>query len=163
MLYNAKIKLKGYFICNCIIQYTLEFKHKIPNFGFNQGIMAANDSRTPDELKSRLRLILYRIISYDEEPKKSLLNNLRHNGTIDSVMFDHIIDIIKHAKYLHKSFSFIRFETKEQARSVTKFIDNEDRNGVFKEPFSFKPGFSYDLYLDLFVSIIPFESIGKFL
>ena len=135
----------------------------MPKLGSDQGIMAAKDSPTPDELKSRLGLILNRIISYDQEPDRSLLNNLHHNGTIDSVMFGHIINIIKHAKYLHKSFSFIRFETKEQARSISKFIDNEDRNGVFKEPFSFKPGFSYDLYLDLFVSITPLESIGKFL
>ena len=47
-------------------------------------------------------------------------------------MFGHIVNIIKHAKYLHKSFSFIRFETKEQARSISKFIDNEDRNKYLK-------------------------------
>ena len=108
----------------------------MPKLGSDQGIMAANDSPTPDELKSRLGLILDRIISCDQEPEKSSLNNLHHNGTIDSVMFDHIINTIEYAKYLHKSFRFIRFETKEQANFITRFITNEDRNGVFKKNHS---------------------------
>lgn len=135
----------------------------MPKLGSDQGIMAANNSPTPDELKSRLGLILNRIISCDQEPDKSLLNNLHHNGTIDSVMFDRIINIINHAKYLHKSFRYIRFETKEQANFITKFIANEDLEGVFKKPFSFKSNFPYGMYLDLFLLITPLESIGKFL
>ena len=122
----------------------------MPKLGSDQGIMVANNSPTPDELKSRLGLILNRIISCDQEPDKSLLNNLHHNGTIDSVMFDRIINIIKYAKYLHKSFRYIRFETKEQANFITKFITNEDRNGVFKNHSHSNQIFLRHLYLDLF-------------